>query len=582
MHQIQKNCLLALAASAGLTACQGGDATGVCSASELPTQPGDASCTHRSSHDIVDEVFRGPVLDILFVIDNTPSMVAKQRELAKALPQFIQQLEAREAHYHIGIVTTDVGSLPQGGAAFPVDAKDACASERGDDGLLQILPCGTRPGLTPGARAACLNEVSALCATSRFAPMDGQRFIALDEPTGSGNIQPYIIDGRDVAPQIALQCMALLGGSGCALTSPLEAAKRALDGHLAGNRGFLRPDSTLSIVFVTDKDDCSVQSARRVENDPQTVASFVSAGQTYPCDTGSGVEIPSSCYNREYRCLARGMECDEAMNSAGPKHNCREKSGSYLQPLDSYVRFIAALRTKEKIRLLGLWPDGAYTNASGEVGKPGRVQIVGDSMGTPDPAQLHAATGPDAACDNPGVPGSEGQSYSGGAQVRLSRFLQRFDPAIYREASICAAPTYSEQLAYAKPAYFVSSGYVPDCLSVRPHRAGLSQAGDGVQGQAACQVGFVSDETPAGSPDTLLPQCGNICCRAWSEITEPSRLNPAIRAACASESQDCFCAVESAAGRCQGTAVAGIWRSGGKPMPVGTVASFRCAGTAPQ
>lgn len=331
---------------------------------------------------------------------------------------------------------------------------------------------------------------------------------------------------------------------------------------------------------MTDKDDCSAQATRRYENAPQTLASFTSAGQTYPCETSSGVEIPSPCYNREYRCLARSLECDEPLNSAGPKHNCREKTGSYLQPLESYVQFFAHLRPVEKLNIVGLWPDGAYRNLSGEVGKPGRIQIAGGPMGTTDPAQLHAATDLDAACDNPDLAGSAGQRYSGQAQVRLSRFLIRFDPLIYREGSICAAPGYGEQLSHAAALSFVDKGIVPICLSARPNRSGSSGTVDTGHGQAACQVGFVNSETPAGVPDALLPQCDDTCCRAWSQSDVPSRRDPAIRAACANESNDCFCAVESVAGLCLGTALAGIWRRGGKPLPSDTVASFRCASTA--
>src|SRR5262245_12055954 len=51
-------------------------------------------------------------IDILFMIDNSPSMSPKQQALAQNIPRFIQKIDATGANYHVGVITSDVGALP--------------------------------------------------------------------------------------------------------------------------------------------------------------------------------------------------------------------------------------------------------------------------------------------------------------------------------------------------------------------------------------------------------------------------------------------------------------------------------------
>lgn len=56
--------------------------------------------------------FRRRKLDVLFVIDNTGSMAAKQQALVASLQAFLGVLdvEGHQTDYHMGFATTDVGS----------------------------------------------------------------------------------------------------------------------------------------------------------------------------------------------------------------------------------------------------------------------------------------------------------------------------------------------------------------------------------------------------------------------------------------------------------------------------------------
>jgi hypothetical protein len=58
----------------------------------------------------------------------------------------------------------------------------------------------------------------------------------------------------------AFGCLAMLGTRGCGYEQQLDAMARALDFHDDGaNGGFLREDSLLAVVMLTDEEDCSVR-----------------------------------------------------------------------------------------------------------------------------------------------------------------------------------------------------------------------------------------------------------------------------------------------------------------------------------
>ena len=82
-------------------------------------------------------------------------------------------------------------------------------------------------------------------------------------------------------------------------------------------------------------------------------------------------------------------------------------------------------------------------------------------------------------------------------------------------------------------------------------------------------------------PDKTFPVCSATCCQGWANADQASTEDPTIRAACAAETQDCFCAVQSTK-VCQETSkgwIGGVWRKDLAPPPYGKGPSFRCAGT---
>lgn len=219
-------------------------------------------------------------LDLLFVIDSSGSMAEEQSGLMQAFPRFVEALEDLEPlSWRIGIVTTDLGAS---GYALP-----GC-SEDGDGGEL----------LDGATYATC-------GYAGRWLEKDGEQTNAI---------------GGDV--ETGFQCIATVGVQGCAFEMPMGAVRRALDGSLPANQGFLRPDSVVAVVIVTDEDDCTAI-------DP----SFLD-----PADPTMG---PVS----SYRCFKHGVVCGQP-GVEGQMSEWKEcaPGGVYQEDPLEFVSFLRGLR----------------------------------------------------------------------------------------------------------------------------------------------------------------------------------------------------------------------------------------------
>ncbi|HEX9104015.1 MAG TPA: hypothetical protein VF997_17510, partial [Polyangia bacterium] len=170
-------------------------------------------------------------VDVLFVLDDAPSMGPKLAALRAALPAFVAKLDGyRDAGsaiwFHFGVVTADLGA---GAAALP--------------------QFGCRPG-------------------------------------GDGAVIQFVDDNELVGPQTgvgdALAALADVVTSGCEFRHPLEAAYRALRDNTT-NRGFLRSDALLAVVFVTDGDDCSAPPATALFDDSAAADAVYGALTPFRC-----------------------------------------------------------------------------------------------------------------------------------------------------------------------------------------------------------------------------------------------------------------------------------------------------------
>ncbi len=172
-------------------------------------------------------------VDMLWVIDNSNSMAEEQASLAANFPALIETLthppdadDDGEPDYppltdlRVGIVSTDMGVGDTAGVI-------GCPSGSGDDG---VMISRSRAG---GACASVGTE--------------GPPWLQFDGTNGD-------------AFEADFACLSALGTNGCGLEQQLEASLAALTRHAAPggpHEGFLRPDSLVAVVYVTDEDDCS-------------------------------------------------------------------------------------------------------------------------------------------------------------------------------------------------------------------------------------------------------------------------------------------------------------------------------------
>jgi hypothetical protein len=187
-------------------------------------------------------------VDLLVVLDSAPSMRDHRERIVAQLDQLIVNLAApwspRGAMgtippgidtLHFGVISADLGAAGVSG----------CDRAEGDDGLL-APPDGN-------STTACEGNPGPLPAFLTFA-------------TRSAEAERF----RETA-----RCRLRRVSEGCSVSQPLEAAYRALvlhdaearPGNHGPNAGFLRPEHSLVMVFVSNRDDRSVRDCRYREAD---------------------------------------------------------------------------------------------------------------------------------------------------------------------------------------------------------------------------------------------------------------------------------------------------------------------------
>jgi hypothetical protein len=178
-------------------------------------------------------------LDLVVLVDNSGSMAEEQVALTLRFPELIEELvnppvdpdtgrldHAPVDDLNIGVITPDMGT-----AGYTVAT---CGNpDFGDNGCFRNTPSPAVAGCTSGYPS----------------------FLARNP----ANLGTY--SSSQLAQDFT--CIAMLGTNGCGWEQPLAAMRRAVtEDAVAGgcNSGFLRPDSVLALLFVTDEDDCSVRA----------------------------------------------------------------------------------------------------------------------------------------------------------------------------------------------------------------------------------------------------------------------------------------------------------------------------------
>ncbi|MGB8298622.1 MAG: hypothetical protein WCG85_24615 [Polyangia bacterium] len=368
-------------------------------------------------------------IDILFMVDNSPSMDPKQHALATNFPKMINALEQLPGglpDVHIGVVSSNMGA---GNGAMGGN----CGTGLGDQGLLW----GNDPN----------NMIASVAAGSAYTPSfpgcglnPGARWIEdTQDPNNPGRIQNYDSANHQLAD--VFSCLAqAVGVQGCGEEHQLQATRVALipqPGINDANAGFLRSDAYLAIVLITDEDDCSASNNNQDNDDMFDMVTKRDVGDT-----------------TSLRCAARGHLCggnpipnfDTTNGYQGtapfshPFSDCSAKTQLdrshpdyvYLPLIDvqDVIDNINALKAQpqDKILVSGIigWPPdpNVDTNLPASLVQYDTWRIDKDPTSQPPSQQSLWDYMP--ICQDPNQKSADGNIYKAYGGLRLDKFVKSF------------------------------------------------------------------------------------------------------------------------------------------------------------
>jgi len=225
-------------------------------------------------------------MDILFVIDDSPSMQEEQENLRASFPKFIEVLDA-----------------------YRVD----------EDRPLDYRIAVTTPGLT---LTQWIESGNGSVYPSHMLEGDDGAF-----RRGCGLTQPWIASSdSDVLTKFT--CLADVGTSGSAIEMPLGAAELGLTARVQDgqNAGFLREDALLALVVLTDEDDCSVHG------DTYTIPGSTMQAPAIACEPRARELAPVSDYSATFDTLKGDPGRWAIASIAGPGPGvCMSSFGNALE-----------------------------------------------------------------------------------------------------------------------------------------------------------------------------------------------------------------------------------------------------------
>ena len=395
-------------------------------------------------------------VDILFVIDNSPSMDPKQAALAANFPRMMEQLQNLSGgmpDVHIGVISSDMGAGGQG-------IGGNCNVVLGDRGLLWgNVPTQTysyssmqecydkapvRATVAPGSCWALAQNppIANGCGLN-----SGARWIEdVQGPSGVGRQRNYTGNLADV-----FSCLAkAVGVAGCGYEHQLQSLRVALNPQQIGcdkdgknctdvnmaNVGFLREEAYLAIILITDEDDCSAEPNNNSNDNIFT---------RQPRDpNGASTETASM------RCAARGHICngqpipdyndpDNGYTGSGFSTNfsdCAAKdqnmqSSNGLLPLITVQNMISSVtsvkpRPAQQILVSGIigWPPSPTdTGLPSDLVVSDKYQIGKDATSIKGQNLMWDYM---PICKVPSQKSSDGNIYKAYGGLRLKKFIDAF------------------------------------------------------------------------------------------------------------------------------------------------------------
>ncbi len=171
-----------------------------------------SGCSVPEGHGVVEDRYiqgANPIVDILFVIDNSTSMAVAQAQLSLAFPDMISVLDALGSDWQMGIISTDMND----------------PAHRG-----RLLPLGS----------------------------SGTRILRPATPNGVSDFQNALIMGTEGS-----QLERAFSAAWESMTPPIASHE---------NVGFPRDEARLVIIVLSDEDDCSDEGGLLAEGSAACVA----------------------------------------------------------------------------------------------------------------------------------------------------------------------------------------------------------------------------------------------------------------------------------------------------------------------
>jgi len=230
--------------------------------------------------------------DILFVIDNSGSMAQEQENLAKNLDKFINGMINAQNYFHIGVITTDVDYHPlkecTGGVCENgmdcIEAKEVtevlrpgtkyctkkCNTDADcppyDTSRNSVTPsvCAEVKGFEKGQKY-CIPENNGRLRSCKPSQQTCQYYSGEHPKVLTSKVKSTVGDSSFMG---IFRDNVKVGINGSGFEKGLSAIRMALDREwkdplteesliYSENAGFLRPDAKLSIIVLSDEDDCS-------------------------------------------------------------------------------------------------------------------------------------------------------------------------------------------------------------------------------------------------------------------------------------------------------------------------------------
>ena len=256
-----------------------------------------SSCTQRDLNALNPCTINGVVqnvpvnpqraVDLLILIDDSPSMRQEQAKLAEQVPRLVNLLLTGGVDsdgstpvgdfpavqsLHVGVITPDLGYSTEPPTDYTPDVDfnpTAACTSAGKAGFMQV------EGLSGEPRELC----------EAMTPPEGTLYLNFPEPPFSQ--ADFISDVTCVTGQ----------DNGCGFEQQLEAILASTADRNSANAGFNRDDALLAVILITDEDDCSTTDPRVFDVDARPSNPY--QGPFADAPTNSLVQFNLRCWQHK-------------------------------------------------------------------------------------------------------------------------------------------------------------------------------------------------------------------------------------------------------------------------------------------